>query len=166
MFLYKTQRVVKLIIFAAEFECPAGRIQFSVSGAETRDPAPRPGHAVWLPYKSVSPWGRTGCLLSYLSSTAPTRRVTCCFKRHHICWCHVGAWPTPSADHSSFTFTSLLIHIIFISACQFIHLSEPDCLSSCFSVWLLLYSIYFCLRWDMITFYWSLWGNWVKQWQK
>lgn len=94
----------------------------SVSGAETRDPT-RPDRAVSLPYKSVSPWGRTGCLPSHPSSPTPTRRVTCCFKRRHICWCHVGAWPTPSADHSSFTFTSLLIHIIFISACQCNHLS-------------------------------------------
>ena len=60
-----------------------------------------PDRSARLPHKSVSPRGRMACLLSYLSSPTPTRRVTCRFKRHHICWCHVGAWPTPSADHSS-----------------------------------------------------------------
>lgn len=88
-----------------------------------------PDWAVSLPYKSVLPRGRTGCLLSDPSLTTPTRGgVTCCFKRRHICWWHVGAWPTLSADHSSFSFTSPLISIIILSAPWFSHMSGlPVC---------------------------------------
>lgn len=72
-----------------------------------------PDRSASLPHKSVSPRGRKARLLSYLSSPTPTRRVTCRFKRRHICSCHVGAWPTPSADHSS------LPSLLFLSTSSF-----------------------------------------------
>lgn len=95
--MYKIKRAVELTDFLQQsLECPAGRVQFSVHtvGVVLKQGTlfpPHPDRAVNLPYKSVWPWGRTGCLPSYLSSTIPTRRVTGSFKQRHICRCHVGA---------------------------------------------------------------------------
>lgn len=123
-----------------------------------------PDRSASLPHKSVSPRGRKACLLSYLSSPTPTRRVTCRFKRRHICSCHVGAWPTPSADHSS------LPSLLFLPTSSFcvpvsssISLGLTDWLSVFF------FLIYISVQDKMITlfllFFVSLWGHWVRQWQ-
>lgn len=167
---FKSYTVTLFAAFTAVL-CSQSPVQcaHSVSGAETRDPVLPPALTVQQVYLINQPRPGAGQALCR----------TICLPQHPQ-----GGWRAASngvtsagvmlvLDQHRQLIIALLPSLPFLSASSFsppvssfICLDLTDYLSLCFAVWLLLYRKYFCLRWDMRTFYWSLWGHWVKQWQK
>lgn len=153
--------------FCNSLECPTGRVQcaHSMSGAETRAPVLSPALTMQWVY--------------LINQTRPGAGQAFCWA---ICLPQhpQGGWRAASNGVTSAGLMLVLdqhrqLIRALLPSLPFLSTSSsspplgssicPDCLSFCFTVWLLMCHIYFCLR-LAITFYWSLLGHWVKLWQK